>query len=116
MSFHSFYFFFSQLQKVSKKVQVDINHGDNDGWTSLHYAAALGLWRSLEFLTSLPHCNLNARTNDGLEAKDCSKTDSERKLYTLIINRTLRRIKAKSCVVNKRNKHHLEDDGHVFTL
>ncbi|KAI8874946.1 ankyrin [Backusella circina FSU 941] len=90
------------VEYLVNEVQVDINHGDNDGWTSLHYAAALGLWRSLEFLTSLPHCNLNARTNDGLEAKDCSKTDSERKLYTLIINRTLRRIKAKSCVVNKR--------------
>jgi ankyrin repeat protein len=104
------------VEFLVNEVQVDINHGDNDGkyiyflenhklylficifillilsffslafrllgWTCLHYAAALKLWRSLEFLTSLPHCNLNARTNDGWEVKDCSKTDGGRKQCT----------------------------------
>jgi hypothetical protein len=105
------------VEFLVNEVQVDINHGDNDGnfffflenhklylficifillilsfffslafrhlgWTCLHYAAALKLWGSLEFLTSLPHCNLNARTNDGWEVKDCSKTDRDRKRCT----------------------------------
>ncbi|KAG2193912.1 hypothetical protein INT47_004160, partial [Mucor saturninus] len=59
--------------------KIDINLADSDGWTCLHYAAALGLWRSLEFLTSLAHCNVNARTNHGLKVEDCPKS------YTLRI-------------------------------
>jgi hypothetical protein len=49
------------------------------GWTGLHYAAALGLWRSLQFLTSLTHCQVDARTNHGLRVEDCPESDFGRR-------------------------------------
>lgn len=49
------------------------------GWTSLHYAAALGLWRSLQFLLSLTHCHVDARTNHGLRVEDCPESDFGRR-------------------------------------
>ncbi|KAI8084246.1 uncharacterized protein B0P05DRAFT_466725 [Gilbertella persicaria] len=55
--------------------KVDINHADKDGWTCLHYAAALGLWGSLQFLLSIPDCDISARTNHGLRVEDCPESD-----------------------------------------
>ncbi|GAA5798860.1 hypothetical protein HPULCUR_004266 [Helicostylum pulchrum] len=69
--------------------KVDINLADQDGWTCLHYAAALGLWRSLQFLTSLAHCNVNARTNHGLKVEDCPETDFDRRKCKFLIDKTL---------------------------
>ncbi|KAG1442204.1 hypothetical protein G6F56_011165 [Rhizopus delemar] len=39
--------------------KVDINQTDLDGWTCLHYTAAMGLWKSLAKLASLSHINLH---------------------------------------------------------
>ncbi|KAI9357222.1 ankyrin repeat-containing domain protein [Pilaira anomala] len=69
--------------------KVDINLADQDGWTCLHYAAALGLWRSLQFLTSLPHCNVNARTNHGLKVEDCPESDFGKRKCKIIMDKTL---------------------------
>lgn len=55
--------------------KVNINHVDNDGWTCLHYAAALGLWRSLEYLLSVSTSSMNARTKHGLKIQDCPESD-----------------------------------------
>lgn len=63
-------------KKILVKKKIKLTHSFLKlGWTCLHYAAALGLWRSLQFLTSLPHCNVNARTNHGLKVEDCPESD-----------------------------------------
>ncbi|KAI8380867.1 hypothetical protein BD560DRAFT_432058 [Blakeslea trispora] len=72
--------------------KIDVNHGDKDGWTCLHYAAALGLWRPLQFLLSIPNCDISARTNHGLRVEDCPDTDLGRRKCKILIDRTLKRI------------------------
>ncbi|KAG0174591.1 hypothetical protein DFQ28_005747 [Apophysomyces sp. BC1034] len=83
-------------------VGVDINHPDNDGWTAFHYAATLGLWPSLEYLASLENANLNARTNRGLQIYDCPKFEHDRRRCRLIIERAIKRSRAK--MVGDNNK------------
>ncbi|KAI8982694.1 ankyrin repeat-containing domain protein [Pilobolus umbonatus] len=75
--------------------KIDVNQRDMDGkcWTCLHYAAALGLWKSLEYLSSLPECNLNARTHLGLRAQDCPESESNRRRCRLIIDKSNRQRK-----------------------
>ncbi|OBZ90743.1 hypothetical protein A0J61_01196 [Choanephora cucurbitarum] len=76
--------------------KIDVNHGDKDGWTCLHYASALGLWRPLQFLLSVPNCDISARTNHGLRVEDCPDTDLGRRKCKILIDRTLKRINKKT--------------------
>ncbi|KAF7731995.1 hypothetical protein EC973_007100 [Apophysomyces ossiformis] len=85
------------------EVGVDVNHPDNDGWTALHYAATLGLWSALEYLVSLAHANLNARTNRGLQISDCPKFEQDRRRCRLIIERAIRRSRAKMVGDNRKS-------------
>lgn len=57
------------------------------GWTCLHYAAALGLWQTVQFLTSIPHCNVNARTKHGLRVEDCPESEFYRRKCKMILKK-----------------------------
>ncbi|ORE03933.1 hypothetical protein BCV72DRAFT_23648 [Rhizopus microsporus var. microsporus] len=71
--------------------KVDINQADQDGWTCLHYAAALGLWKSLERLLSHPQSNIHARTYHGLKIEDCPNSDFGRRKCKIIMDKVQRR-------------------------
>ncbi|KAG0769196.1 hypothetical protein G6F16_012133 [Rhizopus arrhizus] len=59
--------------------KVDINQPDHDGWTCLHYASALGLWKSLEKIASVTDCDIHSRTYHGLKVEDCPNSNVGRR-------------------------------------
>jgi hypothetical protein len=74
--------------------KVDINQPDHDGkynftptflftlilgWTCLHYASALGLWKSLEKIASVSDCDIHSRTHHGLKVEDCPNSNVGRR-------------------------------------
>ncbi|KAG1380265.1 hypothetical protein G6F61_004213 [Rhizopus arrhizus] len=72
--------------------KVDINQPDHDGWTCLHYASALGLWKSLEKIASASDCNIHAQTYHGLRTEDCPNSEFGRRKCKIIIDRIQRRL------------------------
>ncbi|CAO3608449.1 unnamed protein product [Cunninghamella echinulata] len=54
------------------QIKVNVNQVDADGWTALHYAAALGRWKVAEYLASLNITDLFAQTDDGYLYEDCT--------------------------------------------
>ncbi|KAI9277994.1 ankyrin repeat-containing domain protein [Sporodiniella umbellata] len=65
--------------------KVDINQRDLDGWTCLHYTAALGLWKSFGLLAALPQADLNIKTEHGLSIEDCPNSSAgKRKCKTIM--------------------------------
>ncbi|ORZ02588.1 ankyrin repeat-containing domain protein [Syncephalastrum racemosum] len=73
--------------------RVDVNHPDNDGWTALHYAAALGLWSLLDQIAARKETDIGAQTNNGLFVFDCPETEADRRRCRVVIERVLRRSK-----------------------
>ncbi|KAL0096868.1 ankyrin repeat-containing domain protein [Phycomyces blakesleeanus] len=69
----------SVVRYLVQDANINMNHPDNDGWTALHYAAALGLWDSLEYLASCKEANLQAKTQHGLCIQDCPESPVDRK-------------------------------------
>lgn len=67
------------VRYLVEKIRVDINHPDKDGWTALHYAAALGQWRTLEYFAGLDLTDLGATTNEGLLVYDCPEAELDRR-------------------------------------
>ncbi|KAG1046665.1 hypothetical protein G6F43_010858 [Rhizopus delemar] len=67
--------------------KVDINQPDHDGWTCLHYASALGLWKSLEKMASVRGCDIHSRTHHGLKVEDCPNSNIGRRRCKAIIDR-----------------------------
>lgn len=59
--------------------KVDVNHPDNDGWTALHYAAALGLWSMVDLIAARKDTDIDAQTNNGLFVFDCPETEADRR-------------------------------------
>ncbi|ORZ24116.1 ankyrin repeat-containing domain protein [Absidia repens] len=82
----------SLVHYLVKKVKVNINQVDADGWTALHYAAALGQWKNMEYLASSDLINLFAETDDGFLIQDCPSTEMERFRCRLVIARALRKL------------------------
>ncbi|KAI7906303.1 uncharacterized protein BX663DRAFT_483059 [Cokeromyces recurvatus] len=71
--------------------KMDINSRDNDGWTCLHYAAALELWNSVKFLVSKTECDVNALTRHGLRVEECATSEKTKRKSKLVIQKVLQR-------------------------
>ncbi|OAD67294.1 hypothetical protein PHYBLDRAFT_151546 [Phycomyces blakesleeanus NRRL 1555(-)] len=81
----------SVVRYLVQDANINMNHPDNDGWTALHYAAALGLWDSLEYLASCKEANLQAKTQHGLCIQDCPESPVDRKRCRFMIERAIKR-------------------------
>ncbi|KAI9299883.1 ankyrin repeat-containing domain protein [Cunninghamella echinulata] len=59
---------------IYKLIGINVNALDQEGFTPLHYAATLGLWKLVHLLAHHPKIVLNLKTKNGLTIYDCPRT------------------------------------------